>query len=131
LTLNLLGFLVAISVMCCIFAYVIFIPIAREIAAKQEIPIGVAATSLSLGTLASYELIYPAPSVYSAANELGVVGTDIVLLGILIAIPTSVMGYICMRSGFASSAEFRQVWSKRSNESVQADYERIRQSSFR
>ena len=94
LALNVLGFLVAIPVMCCILAYVIFIPIAREIAAKQKIPIGVVATSLSLGTLASYELIYPAPGVYSAATELGVVGTDIVLLGILIAIPTSVAGYL-------------------------------------
>jgi GntP family gluconate:H+ symporter len=94
LALNVLGFLVAIPVMCCILAYVIFIPIAREIAAKQKIPIGVVATSLSLGTLASYELIYPAPGVYSAANELGVVGTDIVLLGILIAIPTSLAGYL-------------------------------------
>jgi GntP family gluconate:H+ symporter len=94
LALNVLGFLVAIPVMCCILAYVIFIPIAREIAAKQKIPIGVAATSLSLGTLASYELIYPTPGVYSAASELGVVGTDIVLLGLLIAIPTSLAGYL-------------------------------------
>jgi GntP family gluconate:H+ symporter len=94
LALNVLGFLVAIPVMCCILAYVIFIPIAREIASKLEIPVGVAATSLSLGTLASYELIYPAPGVYSAANELGVVGTDIVLLGLLIAIPTSLVGYL-------------------------------------
>lgn len=94
LALNVLGFLVAIPVMCCILAYVIFIPIAREIAAKQKIPIGVAATSLTLGTLASYELIYPAPGVYSAANELGVVGTEIVMLGLLIAIPTSVVGYL-------------------------------------
>jgi GntP family gluconate:H+ symporter len=94
LALNVLGFLVAIPVMCCILAYVIFIPIAREIAAKQKIQIGVVATSLSLGTLASYELIYPAPGVYFAATELGVVGTDIVLLGILIAVPTSVAGYL-------------------------------------
>ena len=94
LALNLLGFLVAIPVMCCILAYVIFIPIAREIASKQKIPIGVAATSLSLGTLASYELIYPAPGVYAAANEFGVVGTEIVLFGLLIAIPTLLAGYL-------------------------------------
>lgn len=94
LALNVLGFLVAIPVMCCILAYVIFIPIAREIAAKEKIPIGVVATSLSLGTLASYELIYPAPGVYFAATELSVVGTDTFLLGILIAIPTSVAGYL-------------------------------------
>jgi len=94
LALNVLGFLVAIPVMCCILAYVILIPIAREVASKQNMPIGMAATSLSLGTLASYELIYPAPGVYSAATELGVVGTDIVLLGLLIAIPTSLAGYL-------------------------------------
>ena len=94
LALNLLGFLVAIPVMCCILAYVIFIPIARAIASKLKIPIGVTAASLSLGTLASYELIYPTPGVYSAANELGMVGRDIVLLGLLIAIPTSMAGYL-------------------------------------
>jgi GntP family gluconate:H+ symporter len=94
LALNVLGFLVAIPVMCCILAYVILIPIAREVASKQKIPIGVAATSLSLGTLASYELIYPTPGVYSAATELGVVGTELVLLGLLIAIPTSLAGYL-------------------------------------
>jgi GntP family gluconate:H+ symporter len=94
LALNLLGFLVAIPVMCCILAYVILIPIARVVASKQKIPIGMAAASLSLGTLASYELIYPAPGVYSAATELGVVGTELVLLGLLIAIPTSLAGYL-------------------------------------
>ncbi|RZN36979.1 MAG: GntP family permease [Methanophagales archaeon ANME-1-THS] len=94
LALNLLGFIVAIPVMCCILAYVIFIPIARAIASKLKIPIGVAAASLSLGTLASYELIYPAPGVYSAAVELGIVGRDIVLLGLFIAIPTSMAGYL-------------------------------------
>ncbi|MDI6885479.1 MAG: hypothetical protein QMD22_03865 [archaeon] len=84
LALNVLGFLVAIPVMCCILAYVILIPIAREVASKQKIPIGMAATSLSLGTLASYELIYPAPGVYSSATELGIVGTELVLIGLLI-----------------------------------------------
>ncbi len=94
LALNVLGFLVAVPVMCCILAYVIFIPVARMIAAKQKLPVGVAATSLSLGTLASYELIYPAPGVFSAATEFGVVGSKIVLLGLLIAIPTSLVGYL-------------------------------------
>ncbi|MBN1454998.1 MAG: GntP family permease [Methanomicrobia archaeon] len=93
LALNVLGFLVALPVMCCILAYVILIPIAREIAARQKLPVGVVATSLGLGTLASYELIYPAPGVYSAATELGVVGMEIVVLGVLIAIPTSLVGY--------------------------------------
>jgi GntP family gluconate:H+ symporter len=92
--LNLLGFIAAVPVMCCILAYVIFIPIAREIAAKQNMPIGVAATSLCLGTLASYGLMYPAPGVYSAAKEFGVIGTDISVLGLLIAIPTTIGGYL-------------------------------------
>lgn len=94
LALNLLGLLVAIPVMCCILAYVIFIPIAREIAAKLKIPIGVAATSLSLGTLASYELIYPSPGIYSAAHELGIAGSTIVLPGLAIALLTSMVGYL-------------------------------------
>jgi GntP family gluconate:H+ symporter len=91
--LNVLGFVTAVPVMCCILAYVIFIPIAREISFKQNIPIGVTATSLALGTLASYELIYPAPGIYTAATELGVLGTDIFFGGLIIAIPTTVAGY--------------------------------------
>jgi GntP family gluconate:H+ symporter len=94
LALNVLGFLVALPVMCCILAYVILIPIAREIAAKQQVPIGVVATALSLGTLASYELVYPAPGVYSAATAFGVAGSTIVLIGLIIAIPTSLAGYL-------------------------------------
>lgn len=94
LALNFLGFMIAVPMMCCILAYVILMPIAREIAFKQKMPIGMAATSLCLGTLASYELIYPAPGVYSAAGELGIAGTDIFMLGLSIAILTSWIGYL-------------------------------------
>ncbi len=113
LALNVLGFLVALPVMCCILAYVILIPIAREIAAKQQLPIGVVATALSLGTLASYELVYPAPGVYSAATEFGVPGSSIVLIGLIMAIPTSLAGYLyakrfCMLGGVPASAPERR-----------------------
>ena len=54
LALNLMGFLAAVPLMmCCITAYVIFVSVAKEVAAKLKIPMGVAATSLCLGTLAS------------------------------------------------------------------------------
>lgn len=94
LALNLMGFLAAVPLMCCITAYVIFVSVAKEVAAKLKIPMGVAATSLCLGTLASYELIYPAPAVYLAATELGIVGRDIVLWGLVVAIPTTLAGYL-------------------------------------
>lgn len=104
LALNLMGFLAAVPLMSCISAYVIFMPIAKEVAAKLKIPIGVAATSLCLGTLASYELIYPAPGVYSAAAELGVAGANIVLLGLVLGIPTTLVGYF-----YASRCKFGAV----------------------
>ena len=57
LALNFLGFMIAVPVMCCILAYIILMPIAREISSKEKMPKGMAATSLCLGTLASYEFI--------------------------------------------------------------------------
>jgi GntP family gluconate:H+ symporter len=94
LALNFLGFMISVPVMCCILAYIILMPIAREISSKEKMPRGMAATSLSLGTLASYEFIYPAPGVYSAAKELGIVGIDVLALGLSMAILTSWVGYL-------------------------------------
>ena len=94
LSLCLLGFLTAVPVMCSILAFVIFIPIAMEIGHRLKLPSSTVAMSLGLGTLASFNLIYPSPGVYSAVNELGASTANVFIIGLIIAIPTMLVGYL-------------------------------------
>jgi GntP family gluconate:H+ symporter len=91
--LNILGFIFAVPLMCCILAYVIFIPVAREIRIKEGLPKILTASVLVFGTLASYNLVYPSPVVYSAVYELGIDISDILIPGIIIAFIVSITGY--------------------------------------
>ncbi|WP_321428954.1 GntP family permease [uncultured Methanolobus sp.] len=93
LGLNILGFIFAVPLMCCILAYVIFIPVAREIRIREGLPKVLTASALVFGTLASYNLVYPSPVVYSAVYELGIDSSDILIPGIIIAFIVSVIGY--------------------------------------
>lgn len=97
LALNFLGFLFSVPVMCCILAYVIFVPIAKELAARLGNPSISTATALAMGTLASFNLVYPSPVIISASEELGANTDLLVLLGFFIAVPTSIAGYLYAR----------------------------------
>jgi len=92
--LNILGFIFAVPLMCCILAYVIFIPVAREIKLRNGLPKVLTASVLVFGTLASYNLIYPSPVIYSAVSELGINNSDILIPGIIIAFIVSIVGYL-------------------------------------
>ena len=92
--LNILGFIFAVPLMCCILAYVIFIPVAREIKLREGFPKVLTASVLVFGTLASYNLVYPSPVVYSAVSELGLNNSDILIPGIIIAFFVSIAGYL-------------------------------------
>ncbi|WP_319508310.1 GntP family permease [uncultured Methanolobus sp.] len=92
--LNILGFIFAVPLMCCILAYVIFIPVAREIKLRDGLPKVLTASVLVFGTLASYNLIYPSPVVYSAVSELGINNSNILIPGIIIAFIVSIVGYL-------------------------------------
>ncbi|SDF86559.1 predicted D-glycerate permease [Methanolobus vulcani] len=93
LGLNVLGFIFAVPLMCCILSYVIFIPVAKEIRIKEGVPKVLTASVLVFGTLASYNLVYPSPVVYSAVYDLGINASDILVPGIIIAFIVSVIGY--------------------------------------
>lgn len=54
LALNVLGFLFSVPLMCYILAYVIFVPIAKELAARLDNPSISTATALALGAVASF-----------------------------------------------------------------------------
>lgn len=92
--LNILGFIFSVPLMCCILAYVIFIPVAREIKIREGFPKVLTASALVFGTLASYNLVYPSPVVYSAVSEMGINSNSILLPGIIIAFIVSTVGYL-------------------------------------
>ncbi|WP_370576060.1 GntP family permease [Methanomethylovorans sp.] len=93
LTLNILGFLFAVPFMCSILAYVVFSPLARDMSRRLNIPAGIAATSLVLGTLASFNLVYPSPVIISAASEMNVDVAKVFFMGLMIALPMTLVGY--------------------------------------
>jgi gluconate:H+ symporter, GntP family len=95
--LNILGFLFSVPTMCYILAYVIFIPIAKELSTKLNNPSISTATALALGAVASFNLVYPSPVIISAAEELSANTDTLILLGFFIAVPTSTVGYLYAR----------------------------------
>lgn len=98
IALTLLGFLFSVPLMCYILAYVIFIPIAKELATRLDNPHISTATALALGAIASFNLVYPSPVIISAAEELSANTDKLFILGLLIAVPTSIAGYFYSRS---------------------------------
>jgi GntP family gluconate:H+ symporter len=97
LALNFLGFLFSVPTMCYILAYVIFVPIAKELSSRLNNPPISTATALALGAVASFNLVYPSPVLISAAEELSANEDTLFLLGLLIAVPTSISGYLYAR----------------------------------
>jgi len=85
--------------MCCILAYLIFVPIAKELAARLDNPYISTATALALGAVASFNLVYPSPVIISAAEELSANADKLLILGFLISVPTSIPGYLYARRG--------------------------------
>lgn len=94
LALNILGFIFAVPFMCSILAYVVFYPLAKDVSLKLKIPAGITATSLVLGTLASFDLVYPSPVIISAASEMNVDIAKVFLMGLMIALPMTLVGYM-------------------------------------
>lgn len=105
LGLNILGFIFAVPVMCCILAYVIFVPISREVASRLDIPPVSTATALALGTLASFNLVYPSPVILSAAEELSADIGILVIFGFFIAVLTSITGWLYAKTFIESRIE--------------------------
>jgi GntP family gluconate:H+ symporter len=83
--------------MCYILAYVIFVPIAKELSSRLNNPPVSTATALALGAVASFNLVYPSPVLISAAEELSANKDTLFLLGFLISVPTSISGYLYAR----------------------------------
>jgi GntP family gluconate:H+ symporter len=113
--LTLLGFIFSVPLMCYILAYVIFIPIAKELASRLNNPPISTATALALGSVASFNLVYPSPVIILAAEELSANTDTLILLGFLVAVPTSIAGYIYAKR--LGRTEFKETDIKNTLES--------------
>jgi GntP family gluconate:H+ symporter len=98
--------------MCYILAYVIFVPIAKELAARLDNPPISTATALALGAVASFNFVYPSPVIISATEELSANADRFSILGFLIAIPTSIAGYLYARKLEQTEPEITRVGEK-------------------
>ena len=120
--LNILGFIFSVPLMCCILAYVIFVPVAREIKTREGFPKVLTASALVFGTLASYNLVYPSPVVYSAVSEMGINSNSILLPGIIIAFTVSTVGYF-YAARFCSTGDMSGFIVDNENENNNQDQE--------
>ncbi|MDY0387380.1 MAG: GntP family permease [Methanolobus sp.] len=120
--LNILGFIFSVPLMCCILAYVIFVPVAREIKTREGFPKVLTASALVFGTLASYNLVYPSPVVYSAVSEMGINSNSILLPGIIIAFIVSTVGYL-YAARFCSTGDMSGFIVDNENENNNPDQE--------
>jgi GntP family gluconate:H+ symporter len=137
LALNFLGFLFSVPVTCCILAYVIFVPIAKESAARLNNPPISTATALALGTLASFNLVYPSPVIISASEEFGANTGLLALLGFFIAVPTSIAGYLYARkfrtgegSGTSGPSRPSEKGEKQPSEAGKSAIEEVKQEKI-
>lgn len=81
-----------------ILAYVICVPIAKELASRLNNPSISTATVLALGAVASFYLVYPFHIIISATGKLTANKDPLLLLGFLIAVSTSTAGSLYVRN---------------------------------
>ncbi|HEY3362409.1 MAG TPA: hypothetical protein VGK06_11480 [Methanosarcina sp.] len=87
---KLFSVLFSVPLTCYILAYVIFVPIAKELAARIDNPFISTATSLALEAVASFNFVYPSPVIISVVEELSASADNLFILELLIAISTSI-----------------------------------------
>jgi GntP family gluconate:H+ symporter len=91
LAINLTGLLVSIPVFMDA-AFVILIPLARKLSAMSRIPMITMATALSIGLIASHNIILPTPGPVEVANNFALAAGLFTLLGVVISLPAVLVG---------------------------------------
>ncbi|WP_406656696.1 GntP family permease [Methanolobus sp. ZRKC2] len=96
LAIGLLGFVFAVPMMCLILAFIIFLPVAKDLSDKHGFPKGLTEVALALATMASFSLLYPSPGIYAFVNEMGTETTvpRVLLIGATIATIVFLVGYL-------------------------------------
>jgi GntP family gluconate:H+ symporter len=90
----LLGFAFAVPMMCLILAFIIFLPVAKDLSDKHGFPKGLTEVALALATMASFGLLYPSPGIYSFVNEMQLSASRVLVMGFFIAVIVFLVGYL-------------------------------------
>ncbi|MDW7731784.1 MAG: GntP family permease [Methanolobus sp.] len=103
----LLGFAFAVPMMCLILAFIIFLPVAKDLSDKHGFPKGLTEVALALATMASFGLLYPSPGIYAFVNEMNIQISNVLFMGVAIAIVVFFVGYLyaCRYYGFSIHAD--------------------------
>jgi len=104
LALFLLGFMFAVPMMCLILAFIIFLPVAKDLNEKLNLKKGVTEGALALGTMVSFGLVYPSPGIYAFVRDVGptteISALRVLITGALIAVLVSLVGYLYIMKVF-------------------------------
>ncbi|MDW7731912.1 MAG: GntP family permease [Methanolobus sp.] len=107
LAIAILGFVFAVPMMCLILAFIIFLPVAKDLSDKHGFPKGLTEVALALATMASFGLLYPSPGIYAFVNEMNIKVSNVLFMGAAIAIVVFLVGYLyaCRYYGFSINAD--------------------------
>lgn len=119
LAMNLIGYIVSIPVFCD-SGFVILSSLNRALSKRTGISLTTLAVALSTGLYATHVMVPPTPGPLAAAGNLGVENLGLViLLGLLVAIPTSLAGLVWAnrfakdgQTEKASPEEALQAWEE-------------------
>lgn len=95
LAMSVIGYIVSIPVFCD-SGFIILSGLKKALAKRAKVAIASMAVALSTGLYATHTLVVPGPGPMGAAGNIGaehVLGT-IILMGLIVAIPAAVVGYI-------------------------------------
>ncbi|NNF81293.1 MAG: GntP family permease [Flavobacteriaceae bacterium] len=93
LAINLTGFIVSIPVFCD-SAFVILSSLNKSLSRKTGLPVTVFAVSLATGLYAAHVFVPPTPGPLAAAALLNADLGSVLMFGLLVAIPVSLVGYL-------------------------------------
>lgn len=91
LAVNIAGYLVSIPVFMDA-AFVIFMPLVKQLAAKTKRPVIVLVAALAVGTVTSHALVIPTPGPLAVAGNMGVNIGVFLLYSIIVSLPAALVG---------------------------------------
>ena len=91
LAMNIIGYITSIPVFCD-SGYVILTPLNKALSKRAEIPMATMAIALSTGLYATHTLVPPTPGPIAAAGNIGADLGLVILIGIIVSIPTALVG---------------------------------------
>ncbi|SDG52612.1 GntP family permease [Propionivibrio dicarboxylicus] len=103
LAMSIIGYITSIPVFCD-SGFVILSALNKSLSKKSGVSMAVMATALSTGLYATHTLVLPTPGPIAAANNLHADLGMVILVGLIVAIPVTIAGYL-WATKFASQYE--------------------------